>query len=247
MFKSSTLAVKIAVLMQPTRPPPLKTISRLLPLPSKFPPVSQGIHQLPAFTKSLDFVTKSSSTSSRLHSKILSHVNFTSPHFLSCTGHQPQTKNNRCMVSSTTQMSLSRSINESKTTHHPHLMILDVNSKRLLLLSCSGLTQPISQTSELRNSGLSTYFLETSPNTFTHVLLMVLANILPTFPWYVPQVQLIDIPAHLLYSFLIHLRAGFQVGIHTGIPSMHSLWLTADMSSFKLSGNIFLTMTSFMP
>ena len=44
---------------------------------------------------------------------------------------------------------------------------------------------------------------------------------------------------HVFHSSPTHSKAGFRAGTHTGIPNVAKLWLTADASSYKLSGSIF--------
>ena len=60
---------------------------------------------------------------------------------------------------------------------------------------------------------------------------------------YIPSVRILNLQktchvlTHVFCSSLIHSKAGFPGGIHTGIPSAVSLWLTADVNLCRLSGN----------
>jgi hypothetical protein len=60
---------------------------------------------------------------------------------------------------------------------------------------------------------------------------------------YIPSVRILNVQkitfSHVFYSSLIRSKAGSQAGIHTGIPSVANLWLTADVSSYKLLGSTF--------
>ena len=62
---------------------------------------------------------------------------------------------------------------------------------------------------------------------------------------YIPSVHILNLQktchvlTHVFCSSLIHSKAGFPGGIHTGMPSAVSLWLTANVNLSRLSGNTF--------